>query len=554
VAALLGALLSPSTWLHKSLAVALCGVLSANPALCTNNAIISQSQEASATNPVKVETTQFSDLLADRSREFLDDTPSPSPNNSKTPSPSRETPNRSSDFLESTNQSQYIRKEFKSPIYAYYINGIRTDMEAMRSQTYAASQLTNGITSNLESIYNYSGVNKNTLDNVILLINRAIELQGYVDNNKITQVGAKVATDIYKTIDSWGLGDLFESFRQVLDWSRPDSDQVVNQVIESIKKHDQEEKNKASQSCEDTARAKFLIIGHSQGTLFLQDVAQKLPPEYADRTLMYAIAPFTHFGRISGKVRISDYLLRPDDFPSMLNHYLPDIKQLLSFVVETAKVSGVQGNTALAASTLAASTLAASILVSAPDTMIPAGGANLGYLTPVEDRENRLKHRAMDSHSINNYLGIPSKPEYASEAKRGLERAKASVGALLNFDSGKYEKKKQCSQPQQQPSQVSVAISKATTNAASEVKRVRNCRVNMKLPGGTNPGACVIQGSVMTAEGMVDGSSTCGQCNLFIGDLPPHKGSCKTRPITDRPTAFELGTPVPCPSNWDSGW
>ena len=85
VAALLGALLSPSTWLHKSLAVALCGVLSANPALCTNNAIISQSQEASATNPVKVETTQFSDLLADRANDFGDDAPKSSPNNNPKP-------------------------------------------------------------------------------------------------------------------------------------------------------------------------------------------------------------------------------------------------------------------------------------------------------------------------------------------------------------------------------------------------------------------------------------------------------------------------------------
>ena len=106
VAALLGALLSPSTWLHKSLAVALCGVLSANPALCTNNAIAVHSQEASATNPVKVETTQFSDLLAQRSRDFDDDTPkSPprqNPNNPKPPSfPNEVSPDfpvRSPDF------------------------------------------------------------------------------------------------------------------------------------------------------------------------------------------------------------------------------------------------------------------------------------------------------------------------------------------------------------------------------------------------------------------------------------------------------------------------
>jgi hypothetical protein len=109
VAALLGALLSPSTWLHKALAVALCGVLSANPALCTNNAIAVHSQEASAINPVKVETTQFSDLLVQRSRDFDDDTPKspprPNPNNPKPPSfpndPGSNFPVRSPDFDDS---------------------------------------------------------------------------------------------------------------------------------------------------------------------------------------------------------------------------------------------------------------------------------------------------------------------------------------------------------------------------------------------------------------------------------------------------------------------
>ena len=44
VAALLGALLSPSTWLHKALAVALCGVLSANPALIMRSLFILKRQ------------------------------------------------------------------------------------------------------------------------------------------------------------------------------------------------------------------------------------------------------------------------------------------------------------------------------------------------------------------------------------------------------------------------------------------------------------------------------------------------------------------------------
>lgn len=103
VAALFGALLSPSTWLHKSLAVALCGVLSANPALCTNNAIAVHSQEASATNPVKVETTQSHNLLADRANDFGVDTPKSSPNNNPKPPSfpnevSPNTPVRSPDF------------------------------------------------------------------------------------------------------------------------------------------------------------------------------------------------------------------------------------------------------------------------------------------------------------------------------------------------------------------------------------------------------------------------------------------------------------------------
>ena len=119
VAALLGALLSPSTWLHKALAVALCGVLSANPALCTNNAIAVHSHEASATNPVKVETTQFSDLLAQRSRDFDTDAPkSPprnNPNNSRPSSfPNEVSPNTPvrrpdfDDFNSTSNTNQSI--------------------------------------------------------------------------------------------------------------------------------------------------------------------------------------------------------------------------------------------------------------------------------------------------------------------------------------------------------------------------------------------------------------------------------------------------------------
>jgi len=116
VAALLGALLSPSTWLHKSLAVALCGVLSANPALCTNNAIIAQSQEASATNPVKVETTQSHDLLVQRSGDFDDDTPkSPPRSNPNNPKPTfnrndsgANIPVRRPDFDDDPNSNQPI--------------------------------------------------------------------------------------------------------------------------------------------------------------------------------------------------------------------------------------------------------------------------------------------------------------------------------------------------------------------------------------------------------------------------------------------------------------
>jgi hypothetical protein len=103
VAALLGDLLSPSTWLHKSLAVALCGVLSANPALCTNNAIAVHSQEASATNPVKVETTKSSDLLTQRSRDF-DDQSTTSPRINQRSNPPTSDPN-----------TNFIRPEFDNP-------------------------------------------------------------------------------------------------------------------------------------------------------------------------------------------------------------------------------------------------------------------------------------------------------------------------------------------------------------------------------------------------------------------------------------------------------
>ncbi|NEQ78454.1 MAG: hypothetical protein F6K23_38980 [Okeania sp. SIO2C9] len=60
-----------------------------------------------------------------------------------------------------------------------------------------------------------------------------------------------------------------------------------------------------------------MIVGHSQGTFFAEDVFNELLPDIKKRTRILAISPFTSFKDID-KSQVA-YLLREDDIPNVLN-------------------------------------------------------------------------------------------------------------------------------------------------------------------------------------------------------------------------------------------
>jgi|GEM_PF-4831796 len=108
-----------------------------------------------------------------------------------------------------------------------------------------------------------------------------------------------------------GVGDLFESIVQdFLAHGSPDK-KVVNGVLNKIKSIDNNLRSRYPR----TQKAKFLLVGHSQGTFFIEEIADYLQsyyPDIASRTSLLALSPFTSFKKIRLRKM---YLLRKDDFP-----------------------------------------------------------------------------------------------------------------------------------------------------------------------------------------------------------------------------------------------
>lgn len=233
---LLGAVafLFASAIFKRVIAISLCGILGANSPACY---VLGQGKVMA----------QTPDLIAD-----IFDNPNPNPNSGNNnqnnqqntgifdnPNPNgNNNQNNQQNTLQdiisppSNSSVQYIRNEFQSPIFTYYVNGIRTD-------------------------------NTGYSDNVGLISSRL--LNGIVDPPRIdvpthNPTGTILLTDnLITRILKNGIGDLWESLRQMLDAPRPDSEIITNTIIEAIKKRDKEKKDKAKQLCEDKKRAKFLI-------------------------------------------------------------------------------------------------------------------------------------------------------------------------------------------------------------------------------------------------------------------------------------------------------
>jgi len=187
----------------------------------------------------------------------------------------------SSDFIESlrlarANKSQSSSQE--APVYTFYINGISTTSE--------------------------------DYDRTIPLIDNLLKEAGI--NSKVNQ----------KTYNKSGKPRKinFDLAQSIIQGVTPGSDREGNKftrsVIKKIEHLDKKERRSAKQECEERPKPKFLIVAHSQGNFFAEDVFNGLDDNIKKRTKILAISPFTNYRGIN--FDNFDYLLRKDDFPNRL--------------------------------------------------------------------------------------------------------------------------------------------------------------------------------------------------------------------------------------------
>lgn len=567
IAVLMSALLAPGMIVNRALSAALCTVFSFNSTICTVNLVNSSDRVVAATSPA-VE-RNISDWLVQRDPGEFDDAPSvpPGSNPQVPPFPQDPGPNQPvrPDFGDSVDDAAAdaandigtkfdCDKNQKPPIYAVYVNGVNTP--------------------------------RNVYDQDKLIINKLLK----------DALGEKVSLsfDAYNKggeFRPWNgipIGDFLESATQS---SSPRSFNAntadghillfqVKQKIKDIEKVHESFQKAANCECH-VLKPKYLIIGHSQGNFFVEQIALALPDEVKSRTSILSIASFTSYESIRNKVKGFDYLLRPDDFPLIamkLVQSIEDRKDSLSQqqlgIGESISRQIVLGSTE-------------SVIALAKKVRTP-GDANLSALNDIDNNPLLISSSLgvsdvskeenfvlmLDAHLIENYIGDPTKggvtipsfdamrtdgkrpqPRYKSQVTESYNKAKNKLKMLIEYDAGEYEKKKECSQqvrqsPQPQPT--------AQQPQQTPQQQLRACRVtgvekynNMTM----NRGGCAIQGPVMTEDGPVDGKTQCGICNTFIGGLAPRAGSCQEGVETDPRIAFlGLNKPILCPPNWDSGY
>jgi hypothetical protein len=160
-----------------------------------------------------------------------------------------------------------------APIYASYINGIRTDHEKFERDLLL-----------VEGFFRESNIN----------------LSGFMGSHNPT---------------GWtgGVGDVYESIRQNFLIQRTTDRAVTDRVIKWIMDVDR----MMAARCPGASKIKFVLVGHSQGTFFIEDVAEKLqnlnlPNDLSSRVSIFAISPFTAFKKVRMR---KHYVLRKDDFP-----------------------------------------------------------------------------------------------------------------------------------------------------------------------------------------------------------------------------------------------
>lgn len=500
VVAIVGTLLVPGTFFNRAFSAALCTLFSFNWTFCTVD-LGGNSQRVVAANPPAVVADISDYLQAQRDpSEFGDEpsTPSPQQSNPQAPPfpqdpgpnfPVRDDFNNGDGATQNSDGSSgsQARVDCNLPadVYSFYINGIRTD-----GGGYDRDQRL------IENLLAKAGVPKPFLR--------------FRTHNPTGVTG--------------GLGDLVESIRQGLfrATKTPDGKQLIDSIVQNIERAERSYESRSESSdcnCKIT-RPKYVLIGHSQGNFFVEDIANALSSEVQKRTVILSFASFTDFKstNVRAKVKGLDYLLRPDDFPSRLQR-IPGI--------------AIPGEPNL--------------------PPLTATQEPLTFDTALEEIERSPQWRSANaSHSLANYLGSPTAEENRFAAGIALNLAIGKLKVLLDFDSGKYDKdKKKCSPTAEQPPQPQ------QTAQQSNLTR-RNCRVpkeffkDKRVVVGIRMDdyICVIREPVMTDGGPVDGVSACGTCDIWgnFGSLPK-KSSCNSRAI-DPDRSNQVPT---CPSNWYGG-
>lgn len=392
-AVLMSALLAPGTFVNRALSAALCTVFSFNSTVCTVN-LAQSGDRVVAASPPAVE-RNISDWLVQRAPGEFDDAPSvpPASNPQAPPFPQDPGPNQPvrPDFDNpnggnpdsNTGKQPSNLSSAQNPVYVFYVNGVQTT-----STTYAET---------------------------IEMIKRNLT------NSPNFQFAL---TDTYN-YGGEPLGDISESALQEFFQKSisQDGSKLENRIVDKIKEIDIQESEKAKQSCESKKRARFLLIGHSQGTIFINNIALKLrnafskESEINKRTGLLAFAPFTNFSEVRESPAFNlKYLLRRDDFPAL---------GIISFL--SPRVSS---------------------------KYIPWNLECLKSNCPFALALKAKIERARISHYIGNYLGEADPKEYDTDANNALDKAKAELNMLLKeLEPGEYEKKKECSQQVEQTPQ-----------------------------------------------------------------------------------------------------
>jgi hypothetical protein len=430
-------------------------------------------------------------LLAQRSREFDDPPVAPPPGNSQ-PVPAFPQ-DAGPDYIRpdfggndnpppTINNSRRTRLQCNEPadVHTYYINGV-----AVEESGYTASE--------------------RLIEN---LLTRAQVPHPVLRRRTYNPTGPSW----------WHLGDWLESVGQGthLVTLTDDGQKLINTIINDITSLEEgyDVMNQKNECDCKLKRPKYLLIGHSQGNFFVEDVADELPEKVRKRTVILSLASFTDYRstNVRGRVQGFDYLLRPDDFPKRVE-WLPGIK-----------APGEPNLPPLTA------------------TQEP-----LTFDTALDEVDRKELGDAKTAHSLANYLGNPTSEEHRFAAEMSLNLAVGKVQELLNFDSGEYEKEN-CSQTAEQPAQRQQPAQAETPKICQVPDRFWQTHTRVIGPVNLEEHACIVPGAVMTSQGMVDGNEFCAVCyrtgNNTFGQ-PPDRALCS------QPEDPARRNPVPnCPDNW----